>query len=42
MHTDMRVPVPFKVVPSCKSAKEEVHSIENRLTLDVIAQGTAL
>jgi len=26
MRMDMRVQVPFKVVPSCKSAKEEVCS----------------
>jgi hypothetical protein len=26
MHTDMRVPVLFRVVPLCKSAKEEVNT----------------
>jgi hypothetical protein len=43
MHTDMKVLVPFKVVLSCKSAKEEVFTLFSGIFakyLDVIAQGT--
>ena len=40
MHTDMKVPVPFKVAQLCKSVKEEVpHNPKTLLTVDVIAQG---
>jgi hypothetical protein len=39
MRTDMNPLVPFKVVLSCRFAKDEVYQLQVRLTLDVIAQG---
>jgi hypothetical protein len=39
MRMDMNPPVPFKVVLSCRFAKEEVYPSTIVLTLDVIAQG---